>query len=283
MTPAARLLALSLVAFVVIITPFTQYMRNKPFVEKVGYTPQPAVLKATCGDQQFSLAAGLILKILFYYGTLVEKKITDHRLPPDHETMYRNVVTATRLDPYNMDSYYFAQAMAWDFKNIRETNALLEYGIQYRSWDFYLPFFAGFNYGYFLKDYGKAAFYFQKAQTLSGADIFGRLASRYLYEAGQTELAIGYLETMVQGSRHPAIRQSFARRLTALKAIRRIELARDKFRQERGSNPPTLETLYAQGFLNKPVIDPYGGQFYLDPNGMIRSTSKLAGGSNPAH
>lgn len=262
--------------YVAILFPFSQHMKQRPFLEKVGYVPQPFIMKTIAADQKNLLAAGLIAKVLIYYGTLVEKDRISGQLPPDHDIMHATLIAASRLDPYNMDTYYFSQAMAWDFKKVEETTALLEYGMEYRDWDFYLPFFAGFDYSFFLHDYPAAATHYATAARLSGSDLFGRLASRYMHEAGQTELAINYLGAMVESSRNEAIKKSFSMRHTALVEVRRIEIARDNYRQQYGRLPNSLVDLYSAGLLIEAVTDPYGGQFYLEPNGSVRSTSKFA-------
>jgi len=270
------LLAPMIAVYVAILFPLATYQRQKPFLEKVGYVPQPFVIKALSGDQKNAVAASLISQVLIYYGTLVEKNRIDAGLPPDHETMQATLLAASRLDPYNMDIYYFAQSVAWDCKKVPETIALLEYGISHRDWDFYLPFFAGFDYAFFLKDYAKAAPHFATAARLSGSDLFGRLASRYMYEAGQTEMAINYLATMIKNSHNEAMRKTFAMRHAALLEVRRIELARDRYQERFGRLPGSLDDLYAQDLLLEPATDPYGGKFYLEESGTVRSTSKFS-------
>jgi tetratricopeptide (TPR) repeat protein len=104
---------------------------------------------------------------------------------------------AVQLDPYNMDAYYFGQAiLVWDVGKVELANELLDYGMRFRTWDWYLPFFAGFNQAYFLKDYTKAARYYDRAGELSGSDLFKNLAGRYLQESGKTDLALAYLSAM---------------------------------------------------------------------------------------
>lgn len=268
---------MSMIAFyAVLLVPFTRHLQDRPFLEKVGYVPQPFILKTLAADQRHSVGAGLVFNVLVYYGTLVEKKRLTAEAPPDHETMQNTLVSASRLDPYNMDIYYFAQAMAWDFKKVRETTDLLEYGMRYRDWDFYLPFFAGFNYAFFLKDYGAAAPHFAAAARLSGSDLFTRLASRYMYEAGRTDLAIDYLAVMIKGSKNEAIKKTFQTRYDALVAVRLIEQARDTFQRQTGRLPQSLDELQVQGLLSPLPVDPYGGEFYLEEDGSVRTTSKFA-------
>ena len=276
MKPIAVLAAL-IAVYAALLIPFTGQLREKPFLEKVGYVPQPMLLKALAADQRHALAAGLIFRVLIYYGTLVENKRISAASPPDDIAMRAILTTATRLDPYNMDSYYFAQSLVWDETKVRETTELLEYGMRFRDWDFYLPFFAGFNYAFFLKDYAAAAKHYATAARLTGSDLFTRLASRYLHEADQTDMAISYLETMIKGSRNEAIKRSLTLRHAALMEVRRIELARDRFRERFGRLPAGIDELFAQGLLSGPLHDPYGGNFYLEPGGAVRSTSKFAG------
>ncbi len=258
-----------------LLVPLTHHLQRQPFLEKVGYVPQPIIMQVLAADLRHALAAGLTAKVLIYYGTLVEKERLGAESPPDHDTMHATLVAASRLDPYNMDIYYFAQAMAWDFQKIPETTALLEYGMGYRDWDFYLPFFAGFNYAFFLQNYPAAARHYATAHRLTGSDLFARLASRYLYEGGRTDLALDYLELMIRGAANPAVRQTFEWRRDALREIRRVETARDQFKAAHGRMPTSLAELAGSGFLTKPPIDPYGGEIYLDSTGAVRTTSKF--------
>ena len=73
-----------------------------------------------------------------------------------------------------------------------------------------------------------------------------------------------------------AIKKTLQTRQTALLEVRRIEQARDTFRQKFGRLPESLAELQAKGLLNPPATDPYGGEFYLEPDGTVRTTSKFA-------
>lgn len=266
-----------LVLYVALIIPFTTYLKNKPFVEKLGYVPSVTALKAVAADHKELVAATLVLKVLMYFGGLVEKAQNQVVVPPDYISMSRFLHGAVKLDPYNMDAYYFAQGfLTWDVKQFKLANDLLDYGMKYRTWDWYLPFFAGFNSAYFMKDYAAAARYYQHAGDLSGSDLSKLLAGRYMQESGQTELAIVYLSAMAKGERNPALKKIYYLRLTAFRETRRIELARDHYRETRGTMPKTVEQLVSEGFLFPPPKDPYGGQFYLEADGKVATTSKYA-------
>lgn len=270
-------MALLLGLYVVILTPFTAYMSGKPYVEKLGIVPRAELLQAVSADQKQLIGASIIAKVIMYFGGLMEKSTAQIPLPPDYPAMSRTIHAALKLDPYNMDGYYFAQAiLVWDVKQYKLANDLLEYGMKYRTWDWYLPFFAGFNYAYFLKDYPHAAQMYMHAGELSGNAMYESLAGRYLQQAGQTQLAIGYLSMMEKGARDPAIRKSFQTRLRAFQGVRAIEQARDRYRTDRGALPGRLDDLVAGGYLKRLPVDPYGGTFYLEPDGAVATTSKFA-------
>jgi tetratricopeptide (TPR) repeat protein len=265
------------VLYVVLIVPFATYLHNKPFVEKLGYVPSVNALKAVAADHKELIAASLVLKVLMYFGGQLEKADNQMVIPPDYMSMSRLLHGAVKLDPYNMDAYYFAQSfLTWDVKQYKLANDLLDYGMKYRTWDWSLPFYAGFNSAFFLKDYTSAAKYYQRAGELSGSNMSKLLAGRYMQQSGQTDLAISYLSAMLKGERNPALKKNYQLRLTAFREARRIEVAREYYRETQGALPASVEQLISEGFLNPPPRDPYGGQFYLDTDGKVATTSKYA-------
>jgi tetratricopeptide (TPR) repeat protein len=269
-----------LILYLFLIVPLTTYLKNKPFVEKLGYVPSVGVFKSIAVDQKELVGASLVLKVLMYFGGLLQKAENQFSVPPDYMNMSRLLHGAVKLDPYNMDAYYFAQSfLTWDVKQYQLANSLLEYGMKYRTWDWSLPFYAGFNSAYFLHDYTKAADYYKRAGELSGSDLHKNLAGRYMQESGQTDLAIVYLAAMAKGERNPALKKSYLTRLSAFKEVRRIELARDQFKGAEGIVPLSIEQLIATGFLAPAPVDPYGGQFFIEPNGKVATTSKFALGA----
>lgn len=264
-------------AYVLLIQPFVSSMGAKPFAVKLGVIPRAEAIKIGAADHKQSVAAYLVFKVMVYFGTLVEKAENKIEIPPDYPAMSRILHSSVKLDPYNMDAYYFAQAiLVWDVKQIKLANDLLEYGMKYRTWDFYLPFFAGFNNAYFLKDYERAAQYYKRAGELTGDELHVNLAGRYMYEAGRTDLAIAYLGAMVKSAKNDAIRKSFNKRLEALKEVRRIQIAKQEYFNTTGRLPASVEELVKKAFISPLPRDPYGGSFYFDDKGEVRSTSNFA-------
>ena len=146
----------------------------------------------------------------------------------------------------------------------------------HRTWDPWLAFYLGFNNAYFLKDYPKAAVYMQQAAEISGNSLFTKLASRYFYESRQTELGLVFLNAMIQKARDPAVRRTYEIRRQALLAVDVIEKALRAYRSKHQVAAKSLENLVSGGFLVKIPADPYGGKFYLDQTGRVRSTSHFA-------
>lgn len=265
------------VLYLALIVPFADYMRHKPFAEKLGLLPRVELLQLLSADHKQLVGESLILKVLVYFGGLVEKNQAKLEIPPDYQAMSRLIHASVKLDPYNMDAYYFAQSiLVWDVGQIQLANSLLENGMKYRTWDWTLPYFTGFNYAYFLKDYAKAAQMYMRAGELSGTPMTRSLAGRYLQRAGKTEMAISYLSAMEKSAGTPAIRKTFQIRLQAFREVLAIEQARDRFMKQRGGLPARIEDLVALGYLKRRPVDPYGGTFYLEPDGAVATTSKFA-------
>jgi tetratricopeptide (TPR) repeat protein len=266
-----------LVAYLAILPILQEQLRLRALVVKLGYTPTAEVLKVTSADHRYTAAEWAVLKVLFYFGSTIEKYREQVIVKPEYLNMYRTLVTAVQLDPYNMDAYYFMQsAFTWEVGRVNEVNSVLEYGMKYRTWDWYLPYFIGFNEAYFLKNYAKAGEYMRKAAEISGNDLFTRLATRYFFEAGQVDLGLSFLDVMIEKTRDPQVRELYRMRRQALLAARELEDAVAEFRRRFGVTPKQLQELVTAGLIDALPADPYGGRFYLDPEGRVRTTSKFA-------
>jgi hypothetical protein len=266
-----------LLSFAALLFPFTQYMQNRPVAVKLGSLPEAEVLRIASADHRSLIAEYAVVKVLFYFGTLFEKKSNQVVERPEFYNMFKTLEKAVRLDPYNMDTYYFMQAaFTWELGRARDVNKVLAYGMKYRTWDYQLPFYIGFNSAFFLKDYKKAAVNMKRAAELSGNQLYTTLAARYFYESGQTDLGIAFLETMEKEAKDKDVRRVYELRLNALLAVKSLENAVEKFNTMFNRLPADLNELVASGIISNIPADPYGGKFYLDPDGKIRTTSKLA-------
>lgn len=278
---ARVLFGILLCTYLALIFPFFTYMKNRPVALKLGYVPEAEVLKLVVGDYRNLVAQLSVVKVLFYLGSLLEKVPNRISLTPEYFNMFKTLQTAVKLDPYNMDAYYFTQsAFTWELRRIKEVNDMLDYGMEYRTWDYYLPFYAGFNAAYFLKDYKTGAEYMKKAARLSGEPLFTNLAARYFYEAGETDLGLVFLNTMKRDTKDSRVKRMYEMREAALMAVKKIEDGIKQFNGIHKRLPKDLAELTHSGLLQDIPVDPYGGRFYLDEKGVVRSTSKFAIGSH---
>lgn len=257
------------------IVPLTSLRKAKPPAERLGYIPSPEVLYFGSLDHRLFVSELLFFNSIFYYGSLVENQ----KSRPDYERLYYFLDVATRLNPYNIDCYYFGQAvLTWDAGMAKEMNRLLERGARKRTWDFYLPLFLGFNNFYFLSEYDKAAQYTEMAAKLSPQNSYLiTLAARLYYQSDKTDYAIEYLKATYELTKNQAVRKSILVRLEALEKIALLERAVKLYQQKFGKPPTLITELVESGIIKKIPKDPYGGEFYFDQrDGRIKTTSNLA-------
>jgi tetratricopeptide (TPR) repeat protein len=268
-------LILGLMLLVPSFTALTDLRRTTPPAERLGYLPSFEVAYFSSLEYRQLISELLFFNATFYYGAIMDKP--GER--PDYTRVWKYVNTSTRLNPYNIDSYYFGQAiLTWDAGMVREMNAILGAGESKRTWDFYLPFFLGFNYSYFMNDYDRAARYMARAAELNPESAFLiPLAGRLFYQADKTDLAIQYLTLMYRGVKNEAIQKSLRVRIDALERIALLEKAVKRFEAATGHPPRQLTDLLRPGILKKIPADPYGGEFYFDlRDKRVKTTSNLA-------
>lgn len=265
-----------LVVYFALLGPLSREMGHRQVLVKLGYVPDARVVKMVVCDQKLAVAALYSLKAIIYYGEMIGQWRAGIRKAPEFDNLFRVLQSAVRLDPYNMDTYYFAQAsFTWGVNRAADVNQLLTYGMGFRDWDWLLPYYAGFNAAYFLHDQNKAAFFMGRAAELSGIALLTKLAARYLQGAGRTAFAIDFLDGMIQRTRDRKIAEQLLIRKQALQAILQIETVISQFEQHFKHKPKDLATLVQSGFLPEIPRDPYGGRFFLDEDGAVQTTSRM--------
>lgn len=217
----------------------------------------------------------LFLDVLVYYGGTLNR--TERPYVKDWEWKWfeKGLRASTELDPYFFDPYYFGNALfSWEARMVREANALLEKGSNYRTWDWVLPFMAGFNYFYFLQENEKAAEQIMEASRRPKANpMLASLASKLAFKERRTETSIQFLEETIRRTDDEAIREDLKKRVDALRRIYVLEQAVVIYRQRFHRSPKGLEDLVDAKILRELPVDPYGGTFALAPDGSVRSST----------
>lgn len=238
------------------------------------FLPHP-FMKVFSGEFKGIISDFLVIDLSSYYGGIImEKKEAVHR---EFEYIYGLLKVAAALDPYFFDTYYFTQSiLAWDAKMPQEANELLKIGMEKREKDWLIPYWIGFNYYYFLNDRKKAAFYLREASKRPNAsDLLASMSAIVSYEGGETEMAILFLEDMIGRTNDEYKREKFLIRLDALKKILYLERGLKEFERRYKRRPKSIEELIATKIISTIPKDPYGGKFYIDNEGKVKTTSNL--------
>jgi len=238
-----------------------------------------AVLKITSLEHDGVTADFLYLRGLVFYGSTYEGEGKTQRAVKgwEYTWLYHTLKAATDLDPYFLDPYFFANSvLVWDAGRVREANALLEKGSHYRDWDYWLPFYLGFNYYYFLNDNVKASASLMEASKRPGAGSFiPFFAARIAYKGNRTENAIIFLEGVLKTTKDESMRKDYETRLETFKRILFLEKGVVVYQKKVGKTPENLNALVEQQIIGRIPEDPYGGKFYIDKDGSIKTTSEL--------
>ena len=183
--------------------------------------------------------------------------------------------TATDLDPYFFDPYFYANAfLPWDAGKAEDANRLLAKGSRYRDWDWMLPFFLGFNNFYFLQNDAVAAEFFMEASRRPGGDpMLASIASRLAFKEKRTETAIYFLEDITNKSDDVTVKKRFETRIQALRSILVLEKAVKVYKQQFGKVPASVEDLVSRSILSRLPQDPYGGNYYITKEGGVKSST----------
>ncbi|HTN70621.1 MAG TPA: hypothetical protein VMO00_05985 [Methylomirabilota bacterium] len=253
-----------------------QVTRQGLIEESVEMRPLPAaVFKLIALDYRDVVADLLFSRTLSFYGGKLNR-----RESVDAETyraIHNRLDIASELDPHFVDPYFFGEAvLAWTAGMPAEANALLDRGRRARTDDWNIPFFMGFNAFYFLHDNVQAAAYLMESSRRPGSSpLVGLLAARLASKSGETETAIGFLEEMLVQTEDKSTREGLRQRIGALRGIAILEKAVKAYQAQFGRTPAALANLIGAGMLREIPADPYGGTFYITPEGRVWTTSDL--------
>ena len=252
--------------------------KSMPQGDGSGYALPAPILKLTALEFDGVASDFLFLRALVFLGSTLERDNGPHSIKKSEwRSVHRDLAAATDLDPYFLDPYYVAQAnLTWDGKMFRETNLLLEKGIQARDWDWMLPFFAGFNSFYFLQENEQASLYLMESAKRPGAtSLVTTLAARLAYKGHNTENAIIFLTQMLEEETEESVKAKYSIRLAALGKIYFLETKVADFKKMNYRPPASLAELIISGMIPFIPEDPYGGKFYIDSDGTIKTSSNL--------
>jgi hypothetical protein len=241
------------------------------------YVIPSSILKLSSLEFDSLVSDFLLLRAMVFLGSTYERAERPKVKEWEWRQLHSNLTAATDLDPYFLDPYYLAQAhLTWEAGMAREANVLLAKGSQNRHWDWLLPFYMGFNHFYFLQENEEASVHLMEASRRSGAHpILASLATRLAIKEQRTGNAIVFMEEMLKREEDETVREAYQLRLEALRGILVLERGVEQYQVQFGESPRSLEVLVETGLLPQIPGDPYGGEFYIDENGIVNTTSEM--------
>ncbi len=218
----------------------------------------------------------LMLNTLTYLG---EKLLSHEETKPEEwKIIHQALVQITNLDPMANDPYTLAETtLPWEAGMVKETNEILEKAAIAQPNNSRPYFFLWYNHYYFLNAPKKAAIFLEKAAQVPGApQHYSTLAARMHLYSGQIMGGIIFLREIIKDTPEPSIQRFFKLRLEALEKIAYLEGILVEFRKKYGHSPQKLDDLVTGGLLMKIPRDPYGGTFYITPEGRVYTSSGLS-------
>ena len=248
-----------------------------PKTEGTSYILPARLLKITALEFDGLASDFLFFKALTFFGETLERAERPRVKEAEWGWIMTVLDASTDLDPYFYDPYYFANCiLTWDAQMPKETNVLLAKGSRYRDWDWTIPYYMGFNEFFFLQNNAKASEYLMEGAKKPGAPEFmAALAVRMAYKGDRTRIAIAFVQETLKKTKDKMLVKELSKRLEVLRSILFLEQNLGVYREKYGALPRDLKELQQRGVISHIPVDPYNGEFYINSDGSVKSTSDM--------
>lgn len=239
------------------------------------YTLPSSLLKPLSFEFKGLISDVLLLKFMTFVGGKTEQ--LDSFNEQDWVSIKHILNTITDLDPYFWDAYLFSQVfLTWDTKHYQEANELLLKARKYLPDNYRVPYYIGLNYYRFANDPINGAKYLMEASKIEGSPFYlATLAARLTAYSSDYERGIVFLREMLTQTNSPEIVDQYKLRITVLERMHQLEQLIVQFRAKFNRAPSTMKELVTSGFIDRLPEDPYGGEFFITPEGRVDTTSKM--------
>jgi tetratricopeptide (TPR) repeat protein len=184
----------------------------------------------------------------------------------------------TSLDPKHAYAYQVGANALTSAGLVADADAVLERGARNVPDRYILPFHRAVNAFLYEGDFALAGRWFEAAARTPGAPPHLREYVLAMYVKGDTaEAAISFLHHLEEQAGDPDSRRGIQRqiqRATVERDAIRLERAMERFRRRVGVRPVALEQLVAEGLVAAIPPDPFGGVYYIDADGRVRSSAR---------
>lgn len=192
----------------------------------------------------------------------------------DYEWLYHALDVITTLDLKYVYAYEAGGVVLSELATrVDLSNKLLEKGLVPNPASWQIPFRLGFNHFFHLGDHLRAAEYMAQAARIPGPFPIGpphytaRLASRLYVQGKNPEVALEFLEAMLEQTTDELVREKLQRRIKRVSLERDLQMLEQLIRQytaSKGRRPASLMELVSAGLLPGIPLEPYGGDYLYD-------------------
>lgn len=199
--------------------------------------------------------------------------------------IHRLLEYVTDLDPAFNYAYLFgaisvgSASLDGTMQNLTEVLALLRKGQREVPYDWRIPFHLAYYQSYFAGDFAGAAEAMAEAARRPGHPPYVELlAARLAAVGGTLDTGIAFTKAMLANASDDLQREQLEARLRLLvmeKHLRALEGAIARWREEHGGTAPeSLETLVAEGYVDRVPDEPHEGRYEYDAtSGTVRSSA----------
>lgn len=236
-------------------------------IEQLRLLPRGEILRpALLGYHQF----GADLVWLRVVQVLGDRVVRDQ----DYAWLYHALDVITTLDQKYIYAYEAGGTVLAELASrVDLSNQLLEKGLEPNPTAWQIPFRLGFNHFFHLSNHLQAAEFMARAAKVPGQFPVGppaytaRLASRLYAQGKNPEVAIEFLQAMLDQTADEDVREQLRRRIKRVMVERDLQLlerAVAQYREARKKTPQSLAELVTSGTINTIPDEPYGGVYRLD-------------------
>lgn len=191
--------------------------------------------------------------------------------------------TLIELDPrfYTVYTYvglnvtYRTGRTTWVNADLAED--MFKRGIEQFPRDMRLHLYLGYTLYYVERKYKEASAVFLAGSKLEGAPGWmAPLAARLLSTSGEANEALAIARKLLDETTDEQARAEFEKRIAELEVevvLQQVDAAIQRFVEKYQQKPASIDQLVAEGLYRGPLVDPSGGQVYLDKDGRAFSTS----------
>jgi hypothetical protein len=239
--------------------------------ESVLYVPSGRVMQRLALSYDALLADVYWIRVLQHFGSTRLKAAQGEKRYELLEPLLSITVT---LDPlfnvaYRFGAIFLSEAPPGGPGRPDQAIALLERGLEARPGHWRYMQDIGFIYYWWLRDYPKAAEWFNRGADQPGAPFWMRsLAANTLAQGGDRRASRALWQALREGADNDWLRNDATRRLQQLDALDQLDALRvavKRYVDAGGPEPYAWPDLVGAGYLRAVPVDPVGVEYYLGP------------------